>query len=80
MSVTMTSVRVITPPPPIPWIVLPTRITVKFFAIAATTAPTPKKARLRKRIGFLPKIWLNEPRTGWNTVLARRNEVPDQKA
>jgi hypothetical protein len=55
-------------------------MTVKFFATAATMAPTPKKARLMKRMGFLPKIPLNEPRTGWNTVLARRNEVPDQNA
>ena len=30
--------------------------------------------------GFLPKMSLREPMTGWKTVEVRRKDVPDQKA
>jgi hypothetical protein len=58
----------------------PTNITVKFFATAAMIAPTPKNAREKNMTGFLPKIVLKFPRTGWKTVLVSRNEVPAQNA
>jgi hypothetical protein len=38
-SVTTTSVKVIKPPPPTPWMVLPTKMTVKLFARAAMRDP-----------------------------------------
>jgi hypothetical protein len=58
----------------------PTKITVKFLATAATIAPTPNMANEEKITGFLPKIVLKFPRTGWKTVLVSKNEVPAQNA
>ena len=80
ISVTMISVSVIIPPPPMPWIDLPTSMTVKLFATAATIAPMPKSTKLSHTIGSLPKMLLKEPRTGWKTVLVNRKDVPLQKA
>lgn len=65
---------------PTPWIDLPTRITVKLFATAATIAPTPNRIKLNQIIAFLPNIWLKDPSTGWNTVDVSKNDVPLQKA
>lgn len=31
-------------------------------------------------MGLRPNTVLNDPRTGWNTVHVRRNDVPDQNA
>lgn len=59
---------------------LPTRMTPKFFARAATIAPTAKKAKLMKINGFLPKMELKLPMTGWKTVDVTRKDVPAQKA
>jgi hypothetical protein len=68
------------PPPPTPWIHLPTRICVKSFAIPATREPTKKNVMEKRRIGRRPKMVLNVAVVGWKTVLARRKEVPLQKA
>lgn len=79
-SVTTISVSAITPPPPMPWMDLPTRMTPKLFATAAMMAPTPKKVKLMKMIGFRPKMELKFPSTGWKTVVVRRKAVPAQNA
>jgi hypothetical protein len=46
-SVTTTSVRAMRPPPPTPWMVRPTMMTVKLFATAATMEPAAKKTEQR---------------------------------
>lgn len=80
ISVTTISVRQMTPPPPVPWILRPTSMRVKLSASAAMIAPARKRARLMKMRGFRPKIWLNEPMTGCHTVDVSRKDVPAQNA
>ena len=52
------------PPPPIPWIVRPTRIKVKFFATAHKMAPTVKNTREVRINGLRPKMFEKDPKTG----------------
>ncbi len=42
--------------------------------------PTKKNAMLAIITGIRPKIWLKLAKLGWNTVDARRKDVPAQKA
>jgi len=43
-------------------------------------APIVNKRRAAKSTGLRPIIWEKEAHDGWNTVEARRNEVPAQNA
>lgn len=79
-SVTMISVRAMIPPPPIPWIERPTRITVKLSATLATMAPAVKKTNATRISALRPKMSEREAKLGWKTVDVRRKDVPDQKA
>jgi hypothetical protein len=54
ISVTMTYVRALMPPPPTPCTDRPMSIMVELVAIAAITAPTVKKVRAMRSNGFLP--------------------------
>ena len=76
----MISVNAISPPPPMPWMDRPTSNVAKFRASAETRAPTRKRARPVKIIGFRPKMWEKEAKFGWKMVEQSKKEVPDQKA
>lgn len=63
-SVTMISVREMMPPPPMPWIDRPTRITVKLFATLATMAPAVKKTSAMRMSALRPKMSEREAKLG----------------
>lgn len=64
LSTTIKAVMHRIPPPPAPWMVLPTSTTVKFVAIAMTIEPTKKRVMLTLISGFLPKTFENDPNIG----------------
>ena len=63
-SVMRTSVRERMPPPPIPWILRPTKREVRVWASAPTIAPTVKKRRATRSRGLRPSMWENEEKVG----------------
>ena len=79
-SVMMTLESAWMPPPPMPWMVRPTRRTAKLWETAAMMAPAVKRVRAMRRIGLSPNTSEKEAKLGWKTVDARRKEVPLQKA
>jgi len=64
MSVTITSLRAMIPPPPTPWIDRPTSIYVKFFATLATTVPTKKNVRAVSTSGLRPNMFEDDAKFG----------------
>jgi hypothetical protein len=72
--------RAIIPPTPVPCIHLPTSITVKFFEIPQRIAPSVKRKSATRRSALRPKRSDRERKFGWQTVEARRNDVPVQRA
>jgi hypothetical protein len=73
-------VKVMIPPPPIPWMQRPVNIMVKSFDTAQRIVPTVKKRRETMSSCCRPNIWLIEAMTGWNMAEVRRYDVPAQKA
>ncbi len=68
------------PPPPIPWILLPTNKSVKSLARAQSSAPAEKKSSASRSSCRLPKLSDRAAMNGWKTALVRRYDVPAQKA
>jgi hypothetical protein len=60
------------PPPPIPWILLPTKRSMKSLAKAQISAPAEKKRRERRSSCCLPKMSDKAAMKGWKTALVRR--------
>jgi hypothetical protein len=79
-SVITTSDSARMPPPPMPWMVRPTRRTVKLLASAATMAPAPNHTQLPCSATRRPKMELADAMLGCSTQLARRKLVPVQNA
>ena len=80
MSVMMTYVSALSPPPPTPCTVRPTRRVVIFWAMAEMTAPAVNNVRATRSTDLRPNMWEREAHVGWKTVLVRRKEVPAQNA
>ena len=80
VSTTIKAVKHKIPPPPAPCTVRPTSMLVKLLEDATTTEPMKNSTRLASIKGLRPNICDNDPIMGWNTVDARRNDVPLQNA
>ena len=80
MSVMMTSVMEMMPPPPEPWIERPTSMAVKFLAVAQTMEPIVKRVMAKRRRGRRPQRWEKVMKLGCQTMEVRRKDVPAQKA
>jgi hypothetical protein len=79
MSVKMTSARTTMPPPPMPWIDLPTNIWAIPWAEAQTTVPRVNMNTETQRQMGRPKISLRDAMKGMKTALLSRYDVPIQK-
>ena len=74
------SVKTTIPPPPIPWIARPTRMTPKLWAKLPTRHPARKHSTEKVRTILRPKILDKDPSGGWKTEEHNRKPVPAQKA
>lgn len=67
------------PPPPTPWIALPTRIMARSTARAQIKLPTRKMKLTKSRIGLLPQISLTLPQNVAQAALASKYEEAIQE-
>ena len=72
MSLNITMVRAMMPPPPTPWIVRPASSSVKFFDRQQRSVPMVKSNIDKVRSSRRPKISQRAAMKGWKTVHARR--------
>ena len=80
MSLNITMVRAIMPPPPTPWIVRPASSPVKSCDRQQRSVTTVKSNTDNVRSSRRPKISKRAAMKGWKTVHARRYDVPAQNA
>lgn len=79
-SAITTYVRATRPPPPTPWILLPTSMVAIFLATEATMVPIEKIMSAARRTDWRPIICEKDAHEGWKTVEQSKKLVPHQKA
>jgi len=72
ISENIMDVTVVIPPPPIPAKALAAISSSMVCAMPQNRHPKPNTAYANKRVGFLPKISLSLPYSGWKVVNVRK--------